>query len=168
MRYANIDSFEICNGEGVGVSLFVQGCHFHCPGCFNQAAWDFDGGNEWTNEIEDYFLELINKEYVTRVSILGGEPLEKENIKVLFNLLDKIKKIFNEEKTIWLYTGRIFEEILTEKDMFDIINLCNVIVDGCFKIENKDLTLKYRGSSNQRVIDVKKSLKHGKVITYCE
>lgn len=111
MNYAQIRSMDISNGEGVGVALFVQGCHFHCKNCFNSDTWDFNSGKEWTSEIKNEFIKLANKPYIKRISILGGEPLAKENV-------DEVKKLVNEirillpEKTIWLYTGFKWEDIM--------------------------------------------------------
>lgn len=172
MRYAQITPFEVCNGKGAGVSLFTQGCHFHCQGCFNQKTWDFNGGKEWTEEIENNFFELINKPYIKRVSILGGEPLANENVSDVYNLLVKIKDNFP-DKDIWLYTGYKLESILNNPLRAlnvslrkGIVEMCDVLVDGQYIDEVRDLTLKWCGSRNQRVIDVKKTLKENKVVLY--
>lgn len=148
MRYAKIRKMDISNGEGIGVALFLQGCHFHCKGCFNTETWDFNGGKEWTLEIEDMFMELIDKPYIKRISILGGEPLDQTV--ELTELLRKIK-IKYPNKTIWLYTGFKYEDI---KD-FEILKYIDVIVDGQYKEELKDLKLEFRGSSNQQIIKIK-------------
>lgn len=150
MRYAKIRKMDISNGEGIGVALFLQGCHFHCKGCFNTETWDFNGGKEWTLEIEDMFMELIDKPYIKRISILGGEPLDQTV--ELTELLRKIK-IKYPNKTIWLYTGFKYEDI---KDC-EILKYIDVIVDGQYKEELKDLKLEFRGSSNQRIIKIKTS-----------
>ena len=172
MRYAQITPFEVCNGKGAGVSLFVQGCHFQCKGCFNQEAWDFCGGKEWNEEVENKFFELINRSYIKRVSILGGEPLADENVTDVFNLITKIKDKFP-EKDIWLYTGYHFGDItnclsrnieMTLRRQTAL--MCDIVVDGRFVEGLKDLTLKFCGSSNQRVIDVKKSLKEQEIVLY--
>ena len=179
MRYAQITPFEVCNGKGTGVTLFVQGCRFQCDGCFNQETWDFNGGKEWTKEIENKFFELINRPYIKRVSILGGEPLANENVLDVFNLIIKIKDKFP-DKIIWLYTGYKWEQILCpvatddfnpERDeVFEyrknIVKMCDVLVDGRFIEQLKDLTLEFRGSSNQRVIDVQKTFKENKIVLY--
>lgn len=177
MRYAQIRSMDISNGEGIGIALFVQGCHFHCQNCFNSDTWDFNGGKEWTQETEDKFIELANKPYVKRVSILGGEPLAEENLDDLLELVNKIRILYP-QKTIWLYTGYTWESIMNRSsactDDFDyieesymdclyeqrknIIKHCNALVDGRYIDSLKDITLKWRGSSNQRVIDIQKSL----------
>ena len=170
MRYAQITPFEVCNGKGAGVSLFVQGCYFHCKGCFNQESWDFCGGKEWTEEVENKFFELIDKPYIKRVTILGGEPLADENVETVFELIKKIKEMFL-TKDIWLYTGYTFEQVFPTvvTDDFnlkrfykqEIVKMCDVMVDGRFIEELKDLTLKFCGSKNQRVINIKESIKHG-------
>ena len=179
MRYAQITPFEVCNGKGAGVSLFVQGCHFHCDGCFNQDSWDFCGGKEWTEEVEGKFFELINRPYIKRVTILGGEPLANENVVDVYNLIIKIKNKFP-QKSIWLYTGYKFDGIIRpvvtdnfdpERDIIlecrkDIVKMCDVLIDGRFIEELKDLTLEFRGSSNQRIIDVRESLKDNKIVLY--
>ena len=152
MRYAKIRSMDISNGEGVGVALFVQGCHFHCNNCFNSEIWDFNGGKEWTDKTEEEFLELVNKPYIQRVSILGGEPLENCNISYLKNLLFKIPP----NKTVWLYSGFTWEEISEVRERERLVILC----------ELRDMNLKFRGSSNQRIIDVKKSLESGEVVLW--
>ena len=174
MRYAQITPFEICNGKGAGVSLFTQGCHFRCKGCFNQKTWDFDGGKEWTEEIKNKFFKLIDRPYIKRVSILGGEPLANENVSEVFNLIEEIKNKFP-DKSIWLYTGYSLEDIIEPKNCklneihllrATIVKMCDVLVDGRYVDGLKDLTLKFRGSSNQRVIDVQETLKESKIVLY--
>lgn len=183
MRYANIDTFDICNGEGIGISLFVQGCPFRCHGCFNYETWDFNGGKEWTQEVEDKFIELASKPFIKRISLLGGECLAKENIDDIYKLVNRIRLLLP-QKTIWLYTGysvNMFEvsnsdhtEISVKpssNNNYDliratIISKCDVVVDGRFEENKKDLSLKFRGSSNQRLIDVKKSLEKGDVVLW--
>ena len=163
MRYASIRKMDISNGEGVGVALFVQGCSFHCKGCFNSVAWDFNGGKEWTEEVKNEFLKLASKTYVTRISILGGCPLAIENREDVFELVKEIRDLYPDKK-IWLYTGYTWEEIFTSFDCRQkIVELCDVLVDGQFEEDKKDLTLKFRGSKNQRLIDVQASLKNGEV-----
>ena len=186
MRYAQIRSMDISNGEGVGVSLFVQGCPFHCKNCFNSDTWDFNGGKEWTEEIKDKFMKLIDRPYIKRVSFLGGECLADQNLDEVLKLVKEIRISFP-EKTIWLYTGfewnqimnmQVMQPIFSCKDLEskiqnilkrqEIIKMCDVLVDGEYIDEQKDLTLKFRGSKNQRVIDVKKSLAQNKVVLYCD
>lgn len=168
MRYASIRSMDVSNGEGVGVSLFVQGCHFHCKNCFNQDTWDFSGGKEWNREIEDEFMKLVNRPYIKRVSLLGGEPLADENVLDIMRLINRIKTECPDKK-IWCYTGYTWEQIfpivnpylnLTQAEMTrqNAVKNCDILVDGRFVEEEKDLSLEFRGSKNQRIIDVKERI----------
>ena len=177
IRYASIRKMDISNGEGVGVALFVQGCHFACPNCFNSETWDFAGGDEWTSQIKDTFFKLIDKPYINRISILGGEPLANENVKDIYNLLSEIHKTFSDSKKIWLYTGYTWEEIFHNNGVYlssdtpgllrqKAVRLCNVIIDGKYVSDLKDLKYKWAGSTNQRVIDVKETLKQNRIISY--
>ena len=162
MRYASIRKLDISNGEGVGIALFVQGCPSpHCKNCFNPETWDFNGGKEWTNEVEKKFFELANRSYIKRISLLGGECLAEENVKDVTVLAKKCKEKFP-EKEIWLWSGYDFE---THISHLEITKYVDYIIDGKYIEELKDISLKWRGSSNQRVISVQESLKQGKVIT---
>lgn len=177
MRYASIREMDISNGQGLGVSLFVQGCYFHCKNCFNSETWDFNDGKEWTNEIKEKFLKLINRDYIERVTILGGEPLVDQNVEDVLDLVKEIREKFPNKK-IWIYTGYKWKAILysvvtddfnPERDRIlqirrDILNYIDVLVDEKFEDDKKDLTLKWKGSTNQHVIDVKKSLQEKKII----
>lgn len=145
MRLANVKLFDIENGYGVGVSIFVQGCPHHCPGCFNQSTWDFDGGEEWTPEKEDTLIENCSPWYITRLSILGGEPVCKPNIDDVIHLAKRFKQEFR-NKELWLYTGGYLSDVPEELRKY-----CDYIVDGPFEEDKKDLTLEFRGSSNQLV-----------------
>lgn len=179
MRYASIRSLDISNGEGVGVSLFVQGCPFHCFGCFNSETWDFNGGKEWTEEAKNKFMKLIDRPYIKRISFLGGECLAEQNLDEVLSLIQEIRNSFP-TKTIWLYTGYSYSEIfrgqsscLSQEGLNNfkrrkIIKLCDVLVDGEYIDEQKDITLKWKGSKNQNVIDVKQSLVQNKMILYCD
>jgi len=163
MRYNYIDKCEAINGIGFGVSLYTQGCPYHCPGCFNPETWDFDKGKEWTQQEEDLIIELLKPNYIKRLTILGGEPLIERNIEPLTALLIRVKHIYPDKK-IWLYTGGNFEFESTRCD--NLIEHTDIVIDGQFKKELRDITLKWKGSSNQRVIDVQKSLKEGETILY--
>lgn len=179
MRYAQIRSMDISNGEGVGVSLFVQGCPFHCKNCFNSETWDFNGGKEWTEETKNKFMELIDRPYIKRVSFLGGECLAEQNLDEVLKLIYEIR-ISLSEKTIWLYTGYKWNQIMSPtitddlkntiivEQRKEIISNVDVLVDGEYINEQKDLTLKWRGSKNQHVIDVKQSLAQNKMVLYCD
>lgn len=144
MRYAEIRKLDVSNGVGVGISLFVQGCHFHCKNCFNQITWSFDGGKEWTQEVENRFVKMANREHFIRVSILGGEPLAPENRKAVTKLCKHIKQI---GKTIWVYTGYTMEDLQND----EILDYIDVLVDGRYIDELRDMSLKFRGSANQRI-----------------
>ena len=179
MRYASIRELDISNGEGVGVALFVQGCHFHCYNCFNTETWDFNGGKEWTEETKNRFIKLINRPYINRISILGGEPLAEQNLDEVLSLIKEIRISFP-EKTIWLYTGYSYSDIfrgqssclsqegLNNFKRREIIKLCDVVVDGRYIDGQKDITKKWAGSKNQQVINVKESIKNNKIILYCD
>lgn len=172
MRWASIRSLDVSNGENVGVSLFVQGCHFHCSGCFNSETWEFEGGNEWTLYTKEKLLDLISRPYIKRVSILGGEPLADENIPDVYDLVNEICTKYPDKK-VWLYSGFTWEQIMgINSELSDIrltiIALCDILVDGEYLEGQRDPTLKWRGSNNQRVIDVQKSLKNGEIVLWKE
>jgi anaerobic ribonucleoside-triphosphate reductase activating protein len=161
MRYNTIRQLDIANGPGVRVSLFVQGCSFNCPGCFNTVARDFEGGKKFTEDTVRLLLELAKPAHITGISILGGEPLHPRNRSAVLDLVKKFKAVYP-NKTIWLWTGYLWEDIVS-----DLVNSeIDVVVDGPFVEELKDLRLKYCGSSNQRVIDVQASLKNNNIILY--
>ena len=160
MRYNLIRKMDISNGPGVRVSIFMQGCEFHCKNCFNPETWDFKDGKEFTDEAIEKVLDIANKDHIVGLSILGGEPMHKTNIEGT----KKLAKAFKEKypnKNIWTWSGFRFEDL---KDK-DVLKYIDVLVDGTYKDELHDPTLKWRGSSNQRVIDVQESLKNGKIIT---
>ena len=165
MRYAQIRNMDISNGENLGVSLFVQGCRFHCKNCFNPETWDFNSGKEWTLDVKNKFFKLIDRPYIKRVSILGGEPLANENVVDVCNLITEIKDKFP-NKNIWLYTGYELENAFNNPLRKKTIEMCDVLVDGRYIDELRDLTLRFRGSNNQRVINIKKSLKENKIVLY--
>lgn len=205
IHYASIRNLDISNGEGVGVALFVQGCPFnpHCYNCFNPDTWDFNGGKEWTTEVKEKFLELIDRPYIKRVSILGGEPLADENLDDVLDLVTEINKRYNFQKvdsanpckmgvsedknadeirlsfpnkSIWLYSGYRWSEIFNDgayltKDCAgwkrrEIVKKCNILVDGRYIDSQRDITLKWRGSKNQRVIDIQQSLQKGEIVLW--
>ena len=163
MRYNKIRRMDISNGPGVRVSIFMQGCHFHCDGCFNKDTWDFSCGKEFTDETIDRVLELCKAEHIVGLSILGGEPMHPDNIEGTTKLAKKFKEKFP-NKTIWSWTGFAFEGI-KDKEVFNYID---VLVDGQFRKELFDPRLHFKGSSNQRVIDIKKSLKKDEIVLYEE
>lgn len=163
MKYAKIRKMDISNGEGVRVSLFVQGCSFHCKNCFNQETWDFNGGKEFTTAEIQKIIELADKDYIAGLSILGGEPLHNNNVDEVFHIVATFKEKFP-NKDIWLWTGFKFEDAIKDSKRKLILRNIDVLIDGQFEEDKKDITLKWRGSSNQRVIDCKKSLAENKVI----
>lgn len=163
MRYAQIREMDITNGLGIGIALYTQGCRFHCKNCFNSELWNFTGGKEWNKEIEDYFLSLAQPDYITRISILGGEPFSQENLEDLTKLVKRIRQELPNIQ-IWMYTGYLAEVL--PRFASDILENIDVLIDGQYMDELRDLKLKFRGSSNQRIIDVKESLKQGKIILY--
>lgn len=169
MNYADIKTVDIQDGDGVRVSIYVSGCHFHCKGCHNEVAWDFNYGKKFTDDTIDYILELMDHEYISGLSILGGEPLEVVNQKGLVKLVEKVKEKFP-NKTIWCYTGYRFTEDVIN-DMYPkydftqkLLKNIDIIVDGEFVEEQKVVDLRFRGSMNQNKIDVKESLKLGKTV----
>lgn len=159
MRYNTIKQLDIANGPGCRVSLFVQGCDFNCPGCFNTVAKDFKGGTEFTSQTMELLFELAEPSYISGLSVLGGEPLHPQNREDVLELVRRFKSKYP-EKTVWLWTGYLWEDVAD--DLID--SGIDVVVDGQFIEELKDLRLKYRGSSNQRVIDVKTSTRDCPVI----
>ena len=211
MRFASIRKMDISNGESIGASLFVQGCHFHCKNCFNKETWDFNGGKEWTKDIKKKFLSLTDGVYIKRISILGGEPLADENLQDILDLIAELRlkypitgktdtiysdknnykhniliknpdeiRVSYPEKTIWLYTGYTWEQIMNpvvagnfnpEREKLlkmrrDIVKQCDVLVDGRYEEDKRDVTYHWAGSTNQRVINVQESLKQGEIVLW--
>ncbi len=175
MKYAKIKKCDVANGPGVRVSLFVSGCNHHCKNCFNREAWDFNYGKEFTEDEQNEIIEDLKPEYITGLSLLGGEPFERTNQEGLVPLIKKVKEKYPNKK-IWCYTGFTFDNQIigemikkegrkTTKEMLENIDY---IVDGKFIEELKDPKLRFKGSSNQRIIDVKKSLRENKIINWEE
>ncbi len=168
MHYCNIKDCDIANGIGVRVSLFVSGCRNHCKNCFQSETWAFDYGEEFTAETEDKILKMLAPSYVHGLTVLGGEPMEPENQKELLPFLKRIKATYS-NKNIWLFSGFTLEEILNPDCRAhteyapEILSLLDVLVDGRFVEEKKDISLRFRGSSNQRLIDMPTTLATGKV-----
>ena len=175
MNYGNIKFYDIANGEGIRTSLFVSGCPIHCPGCFNQEAQDYNYGQPYTNQTHNTILEQISKPYIAGLSLLGGDPM-CQDYDGLVNLISLAQEVRNMGKTVWLWTGLTYEDIfpLEHKGGWTAIEYarqclfmaCVVVVDGPFIEAQKELTLVFRGSKNQRLIDVDKTLKANKVILY--
>jgi anaerobic ribonucleoside-triphosphate reductase activating protein len=172
LNYANIKYFDIANGVGVRTSLFVSGCTHHCENCFNSIAWDFNYGNAFTEEVINNIIDSCEPYYIAGLSLLGGEPMEVTNQKALLPLVKKFKdKIPN--KTIWCYSGYTFEELTDESNerchsdiTEELLSYIDVLVDGKFVQELKDITLKFRGSSNQRLIDLNKTRAENKIVLW--
>lgn len=169
MNYADIKKIDVANGEGVRVSVFVSGCNHHCKGCFNQCAWDFNYGKKFTEKEEQQIIDYMNHDYISGLSLLGGEPLEPKNQEGLLPLVKKVKEKFP-DKNIWCYTGFDFEKDVVGKmaknneTTRELLKYIDVIVDGKFEEDKRDLKLQFRGSSNQKIVDVKKSLQTGQIV----
>lgn len=172
MHYSNIIEEDIANGQGVRTTLFVSGCKFHCKECFNSEVWDFNYGKGYTEETESYILEQVSKPYIKGLSLLGGDPLwqDMDGLKQLRQLVQKVHDL---GKTVWIWSGFIYENLLDGSGLSKeanerilLVRDCDVFVDGLFEYDKKDLSLAWRGSRNQRVIDMNKT--KDKVVLYCE
>ena len=162
MNYAKIRKLDVTNGPGIRTTLFVSGCTHNCEGCFNKEQQDFNYGNKFTKETEDEFIQLTKNKQIKGVNILGGEPMQQIMDDTLLKLLKRIKLETN--KPIWLWSGYTFEEIVNNPKRLEILREVDVLIDGKFQADKRDIMLKYRGSSNQRVIDVKKSLEQDNIV----
>lgn len=171
MNYADIKQYDIANGLGVRVSLFVSGCTHHCKECFNTEAWDFAYGEPYTEVQIEQILEYLKPSYVAGLSILGGEPFEPENQPMVWETVRRVKEVYP-EKSIWCYSGYLFDRDILGKMCKEneitkkLIQNIDILVDGEFEIEKKDLKLQFRGSSNQRIIRVKESLEQNRIILW--
>lgn len=174
MRYGQIRKLDVANGLGIRVSLFVTGCRFNCPGCFNLAYQDFNYGNVFGEQEIDLILKYLSHPSISGLTILGGEPFQNEIelyeiVKIFREYIDKCNSNKTQNQTfknIWIYSGYTFEQLLKDDNKLRLLSLCDVLVDGLFEIENLDLNLRFKGSSNQRIIDVKKSLEFNSIILY--
>lgn len=171
MNYATIKFNDIANGTGVRTSLFVSGCTHKCKGCFNSEAWDFSYGKPFTEEVENEIIKSLDSDFIDGLSLLGGEPFEPENQKVLLPFLKRVKESYP-NKNIWCYTGYLFDkELLGDSRAktdytYEMLSLIDVLVDGRFVEALKNISLQFKGSENQRIIDVKASLKQNEVVLY--
>ena len=171
MNYATIKNCDIANGPGVRVSLFVSGCTHRCPGCFNEVAWDFHYGTPFTQDTIDLILDMLKPAYVKGLTLLGGEPFEPQNQGAIVELLRCVKKMYP-EKSIWAFSGYLFDRDIMGKRLGDweitreYLSYLDVLVDGPFIEAKKNLSLRFRGSENQRLIDVPASLKTGKIVLW--
>lgn len=169
MYYADIKQYDVANGPGVRVSLFVSGCTHHCKNCFNQVTWDFHYGQEFTPEVMEKVLEYLQPDYVKGLTLLGGEPMEHSNQQGLLPMLRKIREVYP-QKDIWCFTGYDFDKdvkgrmLLEWPETEEFLSYIDVLVDGPFIEELKSVALRFKGSSNQRTIDIKKSLETGKTV----
>ena len=173
MNYATIKNCDIANGPGVRVSLFVSGCTHRCKGCFNEVAWDFEYGEPFTQDTIDSILKMLEPPYVQGITLLGGEPFEPQNQGAIVDLLRQIKAKMP-EKSVWAFSGYLFDKDimagkLGPKEITqELVGYLDVLVDGPFILEKKDLTLRFRGSSNQRLIDVPASMKSGEIVLWTD
>ena len=173
MNYANIKNCDIADGPGVRVSLFVSGCTHHCKGCFNEIAWDFQYGEPFTQEVIDRILKMLEPDYICGLTLLGGEPFEPQNQGPVVELLRQMKKKYP-DKSVWAYSGYLFDRDILSGKLGDpeitreYLSYLDVLVDGRFVEEKKDLSLRFRGSSNQRIIDVPASLASGEIVLWSD
>jgi anaerobic ribonucleoside-triphosphate reductase activating protein len=170
MNYGNIKKTDIADGPGVRVSLFVSGCTHHCRECFQPETWDFDYGQKFTGETESELIDAVNQPFIRGLTVLGGEPWEPENQRVLLPFIRKLRTELP-DKDIWMYSGYTYEELRNGsrarcETTDELLSLIDVLVDGEFMIDKKDISLAFRGSSNQRIIDVKTSLKSGGAVQF--
>lgn len=171
MNYATIKPLDVANGEGIRVSLFVSGCTHHCPECFNSEAWDFNYGEPYTDEIEEKVLTLLGKPMIQGLSLLGGEPFEPCNQRVLVGLLRKARERYP-EKTVWCYSGYVYDKELKAPSRArcevtdEMLSMIDVLVDGRFEKDKKNLNLRFRGSTNQRVLDLKECERTGTIVPW--
>lgn len=165
MNYCKIDPYDVANGEGVRVSLWVSGCTHHCKGCFNQETWDFNAGREFTTDTMGEILDMVAKPYVSGLSILGGDPLcqDMEGLMTLHYLIANVHRI---GKTVWLWTGDTWEDIQKNSSKYELATKCDIVIDGQFDETKRDISLPYCGSSNQKVINVQKTLKKGEIVLW--
>lgn len=171
MNYAEIKNCDIANGLGVRVSLFVSGCTHHCKNCFNQMTWDFDYGEVFDESVEQKIIDYLKPNHITGLTLLGGEPMEPANQRALLPFVKKVKALYP-QKDIWVYSGYVFDKELMQESRArcevtdELLSYIDVLVDGRFVEELKDISLKFRGSSNQRIIDIQESLKNKTVVLY--
>ncbi len=171
MNYGAIKNCDIANGIGVRVTLFVSGCRNHCPGCFQPETWDFRYGQPFTQETEAYLLELLRPDYINGLTLLGGDPFEPENQQVLLSFLRRVKEVYA-SKDIWAYTGYTWEQLtsgthgVSIPETGEMLHQIDTLVDGPFILERKNIRLRFRGSENQRIINVRQSLETQRIILW--
>lgn len=173
MNYSEIKNCDIANGAGVRVTLFVSGCTHRCPNCFNEVAWDFNSGSPFDEAVQDNIIEMLKPSYITGLTLLGGEPAEPSNQEALLPFVKRVKRVYP-TKDIWMYTGDIFEELMNENNprhtssTYELMQNIDVLVDGPFIDDLRDITLRFKGSSNQRVIDIAKTLQEKRVVLWSD
>ena len=173
MNYGEIKNCDIANGPGVRVTLFVSGCTNHCPGCFQKQTWDFNFGQPFTEQTQQQVLEMLAPDYISGLTLLGGEPFEPQNQRALLPFVKRVRREFP-DKSIWAFSGFTFEQLIDPKahphceKTQELLSLIDVLVDGRFVEELKDITLRFRGSSNQRLLDMKKTLQAGKPVPWTD
>ncbi len=163
MNYATIKKCDIADGEGVRVSLFVSGCTHHCKGCFQPETWNFDYGEPFDETVEAEVLKALEPDYIAGITLLGGEPMESENAKRLYPFIKRVCTTYP-SKNVWCYSGYLFEELVEREECRQLLEFVDVLVDGEFVEEKKNISLRFRGSENQRIIDVKKTLRENRVV----
>ena len=174
MNYGSLRGTDIANGEGVRVTLFVSGCTHHCKNCFNPETWNFCYGKPFTKEVEDEVIKLLEPDYIQGLTLLGGEPMEPQNQEALLPLVKRVREVYGNKKNIWCYTGYVLDRDLLGESRAkcehtrELLENLDVLVDGPFIEAEKDLTLKWCGSRNQRVINCRESIKENKIILYKE
>lgn len=173
MNYGEIKNCDIANGPGVRVTLFVSGCTNHCPGCFQKQTWDFNFGHLFTEQTQQQVLEMLAPDYISGLTLLGGEPFEPQNQRALLPFVKRVRREFP-DKSIWAFSGFTFEQLIDPKahphceKTQELLSLIDVLVDGRFVEELKDITLRFRGSSNQRLLDMKKTLQAGSPVPWTD
>ena len=173
MNYGEIKNCDIANGPGVRVTLFVSGCTHHCPGCFQKQTWDFNFGHPFTEQTQQQVLEMLAPDYISGLTLLGGEPFEPQNQRALLPFVKRVRREFP-DKSIWAFSGFTFEQLIDPKahphceKTQELLSLIDVLVDGRFVEELKDITLRFRGSSNQRLLDMKKTLQAGNPVPWTD
>ena len=166
MYISGINDIDSINGKGVGIAVYVSGCTHNCKGCFNPETWRFDNGELFTNEKMTYIIDLVTRPYIDYFSVLGGDPFEDANMPEVLYMIKQVRKV-RPDIIINIWSGWTYEELLQKELAPEILDLCNILVDGEFKIEQRNLKLEYRGSENQRVIDLVETRRLGRVVTIC-
>lgn len=181
MNYIKIDTEDVCNGDGLRVTLFLSGCSHHCYKCQNPQTWDINSGIPFDESAKEELFRELSKDYISGLTLTGGDPLHEANLDGVLSLVNEIRLSFGDTKTIWIYSGYTWNDVFTTEHMkkdenefltwnkrAEIISKCNIFVDGQYIDSQRDITLKWKGSANQRVIDVQKSLQQNKIILHCD